>query len=180
PTLRNITGEGERASVAIDGKNRANDLVIGPLRVLDLQRKAESGAGQALNLRCVEVAFVEIERRLAIELEHHIALRAGHAASGPEAIQSAGAAVADVDGVAVEADRSDNAASRRAIGADEGLAEVGAVACQSAGQGNVATNRRVDAGDQIAAVHAQPICEHENSRQVVPHQLAPDALATGA
>ena len=68
---------------------------------------SSAGAGQALGVFLAEIALVEIERRLAVELEQHVALGAGDAAARAELVPAAGAAVADADRSAVEADGGD-------------------------------------------------------------------------
>src|SRR6476660_1490349 len=148
PALRDVAGEGHRALVAIDRQYSAHDRGIGPLQVVDLDGKQQCGAGQPFRFVRPEIALVEIERRLAIELIEDIARGSRHLPAGSEQVPSAGAAMADPDGAAIEADAGNDAGARRAIGPDQRLLEVGAVAGQSPGQRNVRADGFADPGYQ--------------------------------
>ena len=92
------------------------------------ERKQQPGARQAPRFFLAQIALVEIERRAAVELEQHIAARAGDLAPRPELVPAAGAAMADADCRTIEADRRHHVFARRAIGANERLTKIGAVA----------------------------------------------------
>src|SRR6202040_4082111 len=115
--------------------------------------------GQTLDLVFVEIALVKIERRLSVELEHHVAFRPGDPATRSEPVPAAGRAVPDADVLAIETDRADDLGARRAIGADQRFLERGAVAGEPAGDRNAVAGHRDHAGDEIAAVHAQSVAE---------------------
>ena len=66
----------ERAS-SVDGEDGAHDVLVGLRRIADQQREQQAGAGQALGILLAEIALVEIERRLAVELVQHVAAASG-------------------------------------------------------------------------------------------------------
>ena len=125
---RHIAGERHRARLVVDRENGADDVVVRPLRIEDAQREQQTGTGQTPRLFLAEIAFVKIERRLAVELEQHVAVRSGDLAPRPELVPAAGAAVTDTDRLAVEPDRRNHVLARRQSAPTKRLAEFGAVA----------------------------------------------------
>ena len=136
-----------------------------------------AGAGQPLGFVGPEIALIEIERRLAIELIEDIAYGSRHLPAGSEQVPSAGAAMADPDGSPIEADAGNDAGARRAIGPDQRLLEVGAVAGQSPGQWDVRADGFTDPGYQLAAVDVQAVGQDEHAREVVGMERPPERLA---
>src|SRR4029077_4081705 len=177
PALRDVAGEVHRALVAIDRQHGAHDGGVGPLQVVDLNGKQQCGAGQPLRFVGPEIALIEIERRLAIELIEDIAYGSRHLPAGSEQVPSAGAAMADPDGSAIEADAGNDPGARRAIGPDQRLLGVGAVAGQSPGQRNVRADGFTDTGYQLAAVDVQAVGQDEHAREVVGVERPPERLA---
>ena len=147
---------------------------------MDAQREHQAGSRQTFGLVLAEIAFVEVERRLAVQLEQDSALRARDPASRPELVPITGAAMADPYRRAIEADCAHHALARRTVGADQGLLEARAIAGQSARQRYGGTDHAGDAGDQLAAVDAQTVGENEDAGQVVGCQRPADRLAAGA
>ena len=151
--------------------------MVGPLRIEDLQWEQEGAARQRLRVVFAEVAFVEVEGGLAVELEQHGAARARDLAARAEHVPAAGAAGADPDAPPVEADAGHETAARRAIGADERLAEGGPVAGQPSGQGHVRADGVRDPGDELAAVHVQSVRQDKNAGEIIPLERPADRLA---
>ena len=73
PTLGNIAGERHGAGFVIDRQNGPHDVMIRPLGIENAQRKQQAGARQASCFLVAQIKFVKVERRLAVELEQHVA-----------------------------------------------------------------------------------------------------------
>ena len=139
--------------------------MIGIIRILDLQRKQQAGAGQPLGFIAPDTARRD-RGRFAIEFEQHVALRTRNRAPWTENVPSAGAAVSDSDGAAVEADACNHPAPRRAIGADQRLLELRSVAGKPARQRNMRSDHLGNACHQFAAVDVQPIGKNEDACKI--------------
>src|SRR6476469_2741268 len=133
PPLRNVAGERHGPRVLVDRENRPHDSGIGLSGVMNLDWKEQRRAGQPLRILRAQIALVEVERGLAIQLEQNVSCRACNLPPWPKQIPAAGAAVADPNCLAVETDRDDHTRPRNAVTPDERLGKIGAVAGQSAG-----------------------------------------------
>ena len=121
------------------------------------EREEQAGRGEAACFFFAEVALVEIKRRFAVEFEEHIADGARDAPARTELVPTAGAAVSDADGGAIEADRGDKMIARRTIGTDQRGEKIRTVTRETAGKRNLVTDDRRNSGDQLAAVDVKAI-----------------------
>jgi hypothetical protein len=95
-------------------------------------RRTERGNSSAVP----EVGLVQVERRLAVELEQHVAFGPRDAPLRAEVRPAAVAAVANAQSLAIEANSADVVRLGLVAVEHPGLAESAAVACQAAGDRN--------------------------------------------
>ena len=124
--------------------------------------------------------FVEIESGFAVKFEQNISARPGHLPPRSEQIPTAGAAVADSDGAAIEADTDHHARPGNAVTSDKRIRKAGAVAGQSARDRDSWPDRSDQPVDKFAAIDVQTIRKHEYPGQIFPAQSSPDGLAATA
>src|SRR5581483_12193973 len=145
--------------------------------IVHLNRKKQRRAGQAFRIFWPEITLVEIKGGLAVQFEQNISGRTRHLPPWTEHVPSAGAAVSDLDRLAIEADGDHNVAPRRAIASDKRFCEVGAIAGESSCQRNAGTDRGDHTIDEFTAVDVQAVGQDEYTGQIVLAQGPANGLA---
>jgi len=160
--LRDVAGEGERLLGLVDREERSNESLVVVLRRAEREGEEEAGAGEVLGL-LTEVLLVELEGRLAVELEEHVALALGDDALRTELVPATLAAVADLDVIAVEADGGDHVRLDLVAESDPGLLEASAVPGETAGHDDRAIERAVHAANELGAVDVESFGQNEDA-----------------
>ena len=164
--LGDLSGEHHALSLLVDVQDGADDVGVVTEPGAHGEGEQERGGGQARRA-LAEVVLVERERRLAVELEEHAALRPGDEALRTEWSPTAARPVADLDGGPVQADRSDVTGRWPPVDQHPGAHESVAVRCEAPGDRHRAAGPEGQALRQSTAVDLQAVAQHEDPSEVV-------------
>ena len=129
------------------------------------EREEEPGRRQARGV-LAEVALVELERGLAVELVEHVGRGAGDHPLGAERVPAAERPAADPQPRSREGDRQDAGRAELAVPDQLGAGEARAVAGETPGDRTPGGRRAREAGDQRRPVDLKALGEHQHVREI--------------
>ena len=139
----------------------------------------EQAGGRQVAGVVAEIAFVDGQRRFAVEFVENIAGTARDLARRAEGFPTTKGTMAKAQGVTAEADPDDGIVGHALAAQGKGLTEGAAIAGQAAGDRNVRTDDAAHAIDQRTAVDLHPGSENQHRFQVHRSNLPAKAFAGG-
>ncbi len=169
-TFGDVTGERHRVRCVVDTDDRTDERLVGMITPTNDERVEQRARGELLRL-LAQIALVQLERGLVIELEEHVPVRASDETLRAEGHPPAGTAVADHERITVETDRAHHPRNRGAAEARPGRAETRTVAGETARHDDAVADCAPDPADELGAVHARSVREHEDGAKILPGEL---------